>query len=512
MRPNDYLARDYESLLHSMRELIPELLPEWTDFRSEADFGNVLLQLFAHMGDILSYYQDRVANESFLGTARSRRSVIHHLRLIGYRLATASPAAAKLRLVVPAGLQEPITIRPGDAFATKSGKDVPSLRFEFTGPEDLVIEPGQLLEPLQDPAKRYFDGVSVEEGRLIKQELLGHSDGTPNQRFPLLHAGIIVRSLGLGQSIHRDIHLTVGESPEPWNLQETLAFSRNDQPDFSLDIDEQDRATILFGDGDFGAIPAKGEAVRATYRIGGGRQGNVAAHAIQTIMDAPQLALLGAKVTNPAPATGGSDRETIEHAVRHAPGVFRSMKRAVTAEDFEALALSYRGVGKVRAEPAGFNTVRLYVAPEGGGYVSDILEKNLLALFEDKRMLSTLIEIRDVAYVDLFITAEVDVKRYHSREDVREQVVRAAQAVLDFDAVDFAEVIYLSKFYEAIEAVDGVQGVHISEFRTGAQPAGSIEPTGKIGLKANEIPRPPGGLAGKGAYASGLQVILRGGQ
>ena len=52
----------------------------------------MLLQLFAHMGDILSYYQDRVANESFLGTAQTRRSVIEHLRLIGYKLATAAPA------------------------------------------------------------------------------------------------------------------------------------------------------------------------------------------------------------------------------------------------------------------------------------------------------------------------------------------------------------------------------------------------------------------------------------
>jgi hypothetical protein len=61
--------RDYDSFLQAMRALIPEKLPEWTDHESQADFGNVLLQLFAHMGDILSYYQDCVANESFLGTA-----------------------------------------------------------------------------------------------------------------------------------------------------------------------------------------------------------------------------------------------------------------------------------------------------------------------------------------------------------------------------------------------------------------------------------------------------------
>jgi hypothetical protein len=46
----DYMARDYDSLLQAMRALIPEKLPEWTDYESQADFGNVLLQLFAHMG------------------------------------------------------------------------------------------------------------------------------------------------------------------------------------------------------------------------------------------------------------------------------------------------------------------------------------------------------------------------------------------------------------------------------------------------------------------------------
>src|SRR3954462_4135412 len=97
----DYMARDYESLLRAMRAQIPAKLPEWQDFANEADFGNVLLELFAHIGDILSYYQDRVANESYLSTARTRRSVIEHLRLIGYQLGTAAPAAAMLSLSVP---------------------------------------------------------------------------------------------------------------------------------------------------------------------------------------------------------------------------------------------------------------------------------------------------------------------------------------------------------------------------------------------------------------------------
>src|SRR5215204_4700449 len=115
----DYMARDYESLLKSMYDLVPSRLPQWKDFKNEADFGNVLLELFAHIGDILSYYQDRVANESFLGTARTRRSVIEHLRLIGYELGTAAPAAATLAVSVPGTVTDTVTVGKGDAFATR---------------------------------------------------------------------------------------------------------------------------------------------------------------------------------------------------------------------------------------------------------------------------------------------------------------------------------------------------------------------------------------------------------
>jgi hypothetical protein len=153
----DYMARDAGSILQSMRALIPAKLPEWTDYQSEADFGNVLLQLFAHMGDILSYYQDRVANESFLGTAQERRSVIQHLRLIGYTLSTAAPASATLTLSVPAAVTDVITILRGDAFASKGQRDKPSVRFEYAREQPLTIDWGAILpDPVTDRKRKFW--------------------------------------------------------------------------------------------------------------------------------------------------------------------------------------------------------------------------------------------------------------------------------------------------------------------------------------------------------------------
>ena len=219
-------------MLQSMRDQIPTKLPEWTDYTSEADMGNVLLQLFAHMGDILSYYQDRVANESFLSTAQTRRSIIHHLQLIGYRLSTASPAAAKLVLTVPITVNDVLTISQGNAFATKSQKDKKSVRFEYTSKTPLTINCATLpLNPKDKTKKIYADGIPVEEGRLVKDEILGVSDGKPNQRFTLSHAGVILRSLNTTQQVNQDILLLTEQSGiiETWTLRESLAFSREQQ-------------------------------------------------------------------------------------------------------------------------------------------------------------------------------------------------------------------------------------------------------------------------------------------
>jgi uncharacterized phage protein gp47/JayE len=531
----DYMARDFDSLLQAMRDQIPAKLPEWTDNANEADFGNVLLELFAQIGDILSYYQDRVANESFLGTAQSRRSIIEHLRLIGYKLATAAPAATNLQVTVPDTFSGKITVTKGDAFATKSQKTKPSARFEYTGDDPLVLDfsspdvsqfplPGvkfyvstdihaqtktiMCLDVNTTPPTLTSACLPVEEGRLIKDEIIGQSDGSPNQRFPLAHPALILLPVGPAQGISRDVMLLtqLGPTIDAWTLQESLAFSRANQQDFVIEIDENDQATVIFGDGALGAIPPKGATIRVTFRIGGGLAGNVPAGAIQTILNAPQLALLAAKVTNPAPATGGAEREDIPHAVLHAPGVFRSLKRAVTAADYVALASSFKGVGKVQAASTSWNTVTLYVAPQGGGKVSDVLESNLLAFFEDKRVLGQIVEIQDVDYVPIFVTAELIVQSYYSRDDVTARVKIACAALLNFDNVDFGESIYLSRFYDTIQDVAGVVAVNITEFRRPGQTT-AVEPNGRIVLGPNEIPTEVPKTSDPD-YESGVKVVI----
>lgn len=79
----DYLAKDYESFRRLMLDRLSVLVPDWQE-RSPADQQVALIELLAYVGDHLSYYQDAVATEAYLGTARKRASIRRHARLLDY--------------------------------------------------------------------------------------------------------------------------------------------------------------------------------------------------------------------------------------------------------------------------------------------------------------------------------------------------------------------------------------------------------------------------------------------
>jgi hypothetical protein len=79
----DYLAKDYASFRRLMLDRMAVLSPQWTE-RNPADLGVTLVELLAYVGDYLSYQQDAVGTEAYLGTARRRISVRRHARLVDY--------------------------------------------------------------------------------------------------------------------------------------------------------------------------------------------------------------------------------------------------------------------------------------------------------------------------------------------------------------------------------------------------------------------------------------------
>jgi uncharacterized phage protein gp47/JayE len=193
-------------------------------------------------------------------------------------------------------------------------------------------------------------------------------------------------------------------------------------------------------------------------------------------------------VVNRSPATGGAERESIENAIKFAPTVFSSMQRAVTGQDYVALARLFPGVSKARAEATNWNTITLYIAPTGSGEPpTDILKRDLLAYFEERRMITSSIEIGSPDYVRVMITVEVEAKPYFLTENVKGAAENAIRGLYDFEKVDFGQKLYLSKIYEALEGLDGVESAFVGVFRRHDE-SDPIAKDGLIQLSENEIP------------------------
>ncbi len=97
--PIDYLARDWDRLRQVIFDRLSLLVPDWRE-RHVPDIGVTLVELLAYVGDRLSYYQDAVGTEAYLGTARKRVSVRRHVRLVDYQLHEGCNARAWVCLVV----------------------------------------------------------------------------------------------------------------------------------------------------------------------------------------------------------------------------------------------------------------------------------------------------------------------------------------------------------------------------------------------------------------------------
>ena len=162
-------------------------------------------------------------------------------------------------------------------------------------------------------------------------EVVGASDGTPSQTFTLSHAPVLPNTLEL------QVDEGTGGATT-WKRVDDFFGSGTDAKVYTLD---SATGSIAFGDGEFGSIPLANPAnanniYALVYRYGGGKVGNVAAN---NVTDLQSYVAFVDSVTNPAAAFGGVDEESQQATTLRAAHAIKSTNRAVTAEDFEALAL-----------------------------------------------------------------------------------------------------------------------------------------------------------------------------
>lgn len=151
-----YLAKDYASFRRLILDRLSVIMPEWSE-RHIPDLGITLVELLAYTGDYLSYYQDAVATEAYLDTARQRISVRRHARLVDYLMHEGCNARAYVHVATSTDLTGDRAI-PGDGISFLTGFDpMPEVEGRVLTWDDLREIPTsryEVFEPVVDEGAR----------------------------------------------------------------------------------------------------------------------------------------------------------------------------------------------------------------------------------------------------------------------------------------------------------------------------------------------------------------------
>jgi hypothetical protein len=173
----DLQTKDFDGFLQLLAARVRVQNQDWADL-SSASLEAVLVEMLAHQGDMLSYYQDRIGNEAFLDTASQRFSLRQHGLLLGYQLFDGAAATTVLSFTAAQALVVP------SGFAVRMPSRVDEAPVIFSVIADTPIDPARNAANLQPAQWPQAFSAQVPQGA-TSMLLLGHLD-------PVIDAGTII--------------------------------------------------------------------------------------------------------------------------------------------------------------------------------------------------------------------------------------------------------------------------------------------------------------------------------
>jgi predicted phage baseplate assembly protein len=291
---------------------------------------------------------------------------------------------------------------------------------------------------------------------------------------------------------------SIAGNTRTWSVRRDLLQSDATATDFVVEMESDGSSWLRFGDDTYGERPASGAVFTASYRVGDPRAGNVATDAISHIVSADRGV---ARVRNPLPAVGGTAPESIEHVRTTAPFAFRTQERAVTPEDYQAVAERHPGVQRAAATfrwTGSWYTIFLTIDRFRGLPVDDAFTAEMLGFLEPFRLAGHELQVDGPEYVPLEIALVVTVQADHFQADVRESLLAVfgtgvmpdgRRQVFNPDNFSFGQPVYLSVIYAAAQTVDGVDSVDVTRFQRRDRPGGDGLSAGRLDFARLEIAR-----------------------
>ncbi|MGW3146141.1 putative baseplate assembly protein [Streptomyces sp. NPDC001177] len=312
--------------------------------------------------------------------------------------------------------------------------------------------------------------------------------------------------------------LTLTSAGERWAVRADLLDSGPDDPHLVAEADDDGTARLRFGDGRLGRAVTAGQEFRAAVRVGNGPAGNVGADTVvHLVVGAPTGAHVTA-VRNPLPAIGGTAPEPVADARLFGPTQYRHrLERAVTAEDYSALAGELRGVQRAATG----------LAWNGSWYEAEVAVDALgrgeppLALLHAAR--DRLALVRRIGHdlrvdpprtvpvaVRLRLCLAPDARRAAVEREVRARLGNGPGGLFHPDRLTFGSDLYAGRLVAEAMAVPGVVSTTVLRLGRAEAAVPLVPDDGVLAFGPLEIPS--GGADPSGPGAGVLRIDLVGGR
>jgi hypothetical protein len=323
------------------------------------------------------------------------------------------------------------------------------------------------LPNLVPPLSVLFNLLSVSCGQTVANEILGSGDATvtTGQEFVLQKSPLTyLQNTDPGSGAAYTSTLQVRVDGVQW--KEVPSFY--DQPPnatvFVTYQDDQNATHVQFGDGVYGSrLPSGANNVVATYRYGSGANSPTAGALSVILKSWPGLK----SIVNPVAVGGGADPDSPEQIQTDAPQSVLTFGRAISADDYEAIAAEAPGVARTKAywswdAAQGRMLVKIYVGDDANA-VSDA-QVAIADAADPNKPVGVL--LASAVAVTLSFTVIVDPS--YQLADVQSAVIAAItdpqKGLLGANSVEIGQSIWQSQIYQACQSVAGVVAVHNLQF------------------------------------------------
>ena len=350
-----------------------------------------------------------------------------------------------------------------------------------SSPHTRILLQSPLLNCYSRPATTVNANVVAATAGAPVTELLGSgSAATPNQQFTLKQKPLTYIQAATPTGSQSSLQVSVNGAK--WMPVNTLYNQPPTAQVYATLNLPGGTAQVQFGDGIEGATVPTGQSnITATYRTGIGSAGNVAVGSITTLVDRP--AGVGG-VTNPTPATGGQDPQSVNDIRANAPLSVLTLGRAVSITDYQNFAASFAGIAKATAFwiPSGaYRGVFLTVASSGGIELApgNLTLSNLVTALRTYGNPHVAIYALSFLETTFGLAADIAYDPAYSQPAVEAAVLAQLQETYSFANRTFGQGVSSDEIAALIQGVPGVVAVNVTNLQVIAtSPAGDIGSAG----------------------------------